>query len=181
MAAGAAARIFPMTRPFANNLSRFGGTPKSLGGKSYSLWLLPLWPIFEDKATSKSWYYSQYPTVRSLSQHGQCYPQQTSQNCPWMTAAALFWHCLWPIHCHCSIWSFSSTSIQGDLLLLNVYVPKYLLSLNTYFKIYFFLTQAYCINDRMAYLLSKYDHKNICMLCLFYNCTARHIKYSVSI
>ena len=28
MAAGAAARIFPITRPFANSLSRFGGTPK---------------------------------------------------------------------------------------------------------------------------------------------------------
>ena len=28
IAAGAAARIFPMTRPFANSLSKFGGTPK---------------------------------------------------------------------------------------------------------------------------------------------------------
>ena len=28
IAAGAAARIFPMTRPFANSLSRFEGTPK---------------------------------------------------------------------------------------------------------------------------------------------------------
>ena len=45
-------------------------------------------------------------TIQSKSHHGQCYHLQTSQNCPWMTAAALFWHCLWPVHCHYNIWSF---------------------------------------------------------------------------